>query len=62
MPNQKEIYHEDFSSSCARGMRNPIPHITRILLATEKTRRRRRRRRREKQNLVPYKIYSVCHS
>jgi hypothetical protein len=28
------VYHKDFSSSCVRGMSNPITHITRILLAT----------------------------
>jgi hypothetical protein len=39
-------------------MSNPITHITRILLATERLRRRRRRRKREKQKLAPYKIYS----
>jgi hypothetical protein len=52
------IYHKYFSSSCARGMSNPIIHITRILLATERTRMKKR----EKQNLAPYKIYSLCHS
>jgi hypothetical protein len=36
MPNHKEIYHKDFPSSCARGMSNPIAHITRILLAKAK--------------------------
>jgi hypothetical protein len=60
MSNHKEIYYKDFSSSCATGMSNPITHITRVLLATERTRRRRRRR--QNQNLVPYKIYSLCHS
>jgi hypothetical protein len=34
-------------------------HITRILLASERSRRRRKR---EKQKLAPYKIYSLCHS
>jgi hypothetical protein len=53
------IYHKDFSSSHDRGMRNPITHITRILLATERTRRRNKR---EKQKFAPYKIYSLCHS
>jgi hypothetical protein len=37
-------------------MRNPITHITRILLATERSRRRRKKS--EKKNLAPYKIYS----
>jgi hypothetical protein len=49
-----------FSSSCVRGMSNPITHVTRILLATERSRRRRRKR--EKQKLAPYKMYSLCHS
>jgi hypothetical protein len=53
------MYHKDLSSSCARGMSNPITHITRILLATE---RMRRKKKREKQKLAPYKIYSLCHS
>jgi hypothetical protein len=51
--------HKDFSSSCARGMSNPVTHITKILLATERSRRRKKR---EKQKLAPYKIYSLCHS
>jgi hypothetical protein len=55
----QEVYHKDFSSSCVRGMSNPITHITGILLATERSRRRKKR---EKQNLAPYKIYSLCHS
>jgi hypothetical protein len=42
-----------------KGMSNPIIHITRILLATERSRRRKKR---EKKNLVPYKIYSLRHS
>jgi hypothetical protein len=37
-------------------MSNPITHITRILLATERSRRRRRKKR-EKQKLAIYKIY-----
>jgi hypothetical protein len=40
-------------------MSNPITHVTRILLATERSRRRRKR---EKQKLAPYKMYSLCHS
>jgi hypothetical protein len=39
-------------------MSNPITHITRIILETK----RRRRKKREKQNLAPYKIYSLLHS
>jgi DUF1365 family protein len=35
-------------------MSNPITHIKRILLATERSRRRKKR---EKQKLTPYKIY-----
>jgi hypothetical protein len=50
------VCHKDFSSSCVRGMSNPITHITWILLATEGSRRRKKR---EKQKLAPYKIYSL---
>jgi hypothetical protein len=59
LPTTQLIYHKDFSSSYARGMSNPITHIKRILLATERSRRRKKR---EKQNFVPYKVYSLCHS
>jgi hypothetical protein len=55
---EKGVCHKDFSSSCVRGMSNPITHITRILLATERSRRKKR----EKQKLAPNKIYSLCHS
>jgi hypothetical protein len=51
---EQGVYHKDVSSSCARGMSNPITHITRILLATKISRRRKKR---EKQKLAPYKIY-----
>jgi hypothetical protein len=53
------VCHKDSSRSCVRGMSNPITHITRILLATERSRRRKKR---EKKKLAPYKIYSLCHS
>jgi hypothetical protein len=53
------VCHKDSSRSCVRGMSNPITNITRILLATERSRRRKKR---EKQKLAPYKIYSLCHS
>jgi hypothetical protein len=53
--NQR-VCDKDSSSSCVRGMSNPITHITRILLATERSRRRRRKKR-EKQKLAIYKIY-----
>jgi hypothetical protein len=43
VPPTQLIYHKDFSSSCARGMSNLIIHITRILLATERSRRRKKR-------------------
>jgi hypothetical protein len=56
---EKEVCHKDSSGSCVRGMSNPITHITRILLATERSRRRKKR---EKQKLAPYKIYSLRHS
>jgi hypothetical protein len=45
--------------AAVRGMSNPITHITRILLATERSRRRKKR---ENQKVLPYKIYSLRHS
>jgi hypothetical protein len=56
---EQGVCHKDSSGSCVRGMSNPITPITRILLATERSRRRRKR---EKQKLAPYKIYSLQHS
>jgi hypothetical protein len=56
---EQGLCHKDSSSSCVRGMSNPITHITRILLATERSRRGKKR---EKQNLAPYKIYFLRHS
>jgi hypothetical protein len=47
---EKGVCHKDSSSSCVRGISNPITHITRILLATERSRRRKKR---EKQKLAP---------
>jgi hypothetical protein len=41
------------------GWATQSPPITRILLATKRSRRRRNR---EKQKLTPYKIYSLRHS
>jgi hypothetical protein len=41
------------------GWATQSPPITKILLATERSRRRKKR---EKQKLVPYKIYSLRHS
>jgi hypothetical protein len=38
-------------------MSNPITHITRILVAIERSMRRKKR---EKQKLAPYKIFSLC--
>jgi hypothetical protein len=55
---EQGVCHKDSSCSCLRGMSNPITHITRIYLATE----RLRRKNREKQKLMPYKIYSLRHS
>jgi hypothetical protein len=40
---EQGVCHKDSSSSCVRGMRNPITHNTRILLATERSRRRKKR-------------------
>jgi hypothetical protein len=56
---EQGVCHKDSSSSCVRGMSNPITHITRILLSTERSRRRRKR---EKKKLAPYKIYSLRSS
>jgi hypothetical protein len=56
---QKDVCHKNSSGSCVRGMSNPITHITRIFLATKRSRRRKKR---EKQKLAPYKIYSLRHS
>jgi hypothetical protein len=53
------VCHKNSSRSCVRGMSNPITPITRILLATERSRRRRKKK--EKQKLAPYKIYSLRH-
>jgi hypothetical protein len=58
---EKEVCHKNSSSSCVREMSKPITHITRILLATERSRRKRRKQR-ENQKLAPYKIYSLRHS
>jgi hypothetical protein len=41
---EQGVCHKDSSRSCVRGMSNPITPITRILLATERSRRRRRKR------------------
>jgi hypothetical protein len=54
----KGVCHKNSSGSCGRGMSNPITPITRILLATERSRRRKKR---EKQKPAPYKIYSLRH-
>jgi hypothetical protein len=56
---EQGVCHKNSSDSCVRGMSNPITHITRILLATE---RLRRRKKREKQKIAPYKTYSLRHS
>jgi hypothetical protein len=47
---EQGVCHKDSSSSCVRGMSNPITRITRILLETERSRRRKKR---EKQKLRP---------
>jgi hypothetical protein len=46
---EQGVCHKDSSSSYVRGMRNPITHITNILLATKRSRRRKNR---EKQKLL----------
>jgi hypothetical protein len=48
-----------FLAAAFEGWATQSPPITRILLATERSKRRRKR---EKQKLAPYKIYSLCHS
>jgi hypothetical protein len=53
---EKEVCHKYSSSSYVRGMSNPITYITRIHLATERSRRMKKR---EKQKLARYKIYSA---
>jgi hypothetical protein len=42
-----------------KGWATQSPAITRILLATERSRRRKKR---EKKKLALYEIYSLCHS
>jgi hypothetical protein len=49
---EQGVCHKNSSGSCVRGMSNPITPITRILLATERSRRRMKI---EKQKLAPYK-------
>jgi hypothetical protein len=56
---EQGVCHKDSSSNCVTEMSNPITHITRILLATERSRRRKMR---EKQKLARNKIYSLCHN
>jgi hypothetical protein len=56
---EEGVCHKNSSRSCVRGMATQSPPITRILLATERSRRRKKR---EKQKLPPYKIYSLRHS
>jgi hypothetical protein len=56
---KKDVCHKNSSGSCVRGMSNPITHITRILIANERSRRRKKR---EKQKLAPYKIHSLHHN
>jgi hypothetical protein len=46
-------------TAVSEGWATQSPPITRILLATERSRRRKKR---EKQMLAPYKIYSLRHS
>jgi hypothetical protein len=56
---EQGVCQKNSSRSYVRGMSNLITPITRILLATQRSRRRKNR---EKQNLAPYKIYSLHHS
>jgi hypothetical protein len=55
---EQGVCHKNSPGSGVREMSNPITHITRILLATERSRRRKKR---AKQKLAPYKIYSLRH-
>jgi hypothetical protein len=41
--SEQGVCHKNSSGSCVRGMSNPITPITRILLATERSRRRKKR-------------------
>jgi hypothetical protein len=54
------IYHKDFSSNCARGMSNPITHITRILLAIDRMRREKEKERKPKAGAL--QDLFLCHN
>jgi hypothetical protein len=56
---RKEYVTRILPAAVLEGWATQSPPITRILLATERSRRRKKR---EKQKLVPYKIYSLHHS
>jgi hypothetical protein len=55
---RKEYVTRILPAAVLEGWATQSPPITRILLATERSRRKKR----EKQKLVPYKIYSLRHS
>jgi hypothetical protein len=55
----KEYVTRILLAAVFEGWATESPPITRILLATERSRRRKKR---EKQKLAPYKIYSLRHS
>jgi hypothetical protein len=56
---RKEYVTRILPAAVLEGWATQSPPITRILLATERSRRRRKR---EKQKLAPYKIYSLRRS
>jgi hypothetical protein len=56
---RKEYITRILSTAVLEGWATQLPPITRILLATKRSRRRKKR---EKQKLAPYKIYSLRHS
>jgi hypothetical protein len=59
MATRKEYVTRIPLAAVFEGWATQSPPITRILVATERSRRRKKR---EKQKLAPYKIYSLRHS
>jgi hypothetical protein len=59
MATRKEYVTRILLTAVFEGWATQSPPITRILLATERSKRRKKR---EKQKLAPYKIYSLHHS
>jgi hypothetical protein len=59
MVTRKEYVTRILLAAVFEGWVTQSPPITRILLATERSRRRKKK---EKQKLAPYKIYLLHHS